>query len=419
MKRRASRERHRPEKSARRGYSGRGLSWPATNADRFTASAATQIACSPGRRITLNRLVTGRTAPVAPESSGIRSHPFVSVIVPVRNEGQFIASTLAQLLAQDYPADRFEILVADGQSTDDTRTIVNAVAALHPNVRLLDNPRQLSSAGRNVAIRASRGEILLLVDGHCQIDEPRHLTHLVRAFLDSGADSVGRPQPLDVTGASSLQRAIAVARSCWLGHHPASHVYSTREGFVPPQSVAVAYRREVFDQIGLFDERFDACEDFEFNHRLASAGYTCFFTPGVAVRYYPRDSVGKLARQMIRYGRGRVRLLRKHPRTFSLPVFVPALFVAGLALGPALASLFGALWFVYLGTLAVYASLLLATSLVLAGRGRDWVLAVLLPIVFVTVHLGAGLGVWWEIANVRRGERMHHDDDPVVPDAVR
>src|SRR5579885_3466732 len=229
--------------------------------------------------------------------------PFVSVIVPVRNEARFIRNTLAALLSQDYDPERFEVLVADGRSTDGTPEIVRQLAADHPNLRLIDNPRRLSSAGRNAALRASRGDILVVVDGHCQIDGPAHLRDLADAFARSGADCVGRPQPLDVTGATPLQRAVAVARASRLGHHPGSHIYSSGEGFVRPQSVAVAYRREVFEAVGLFDESFDACEDVELNHRVARAGLRCFFTPRVAVRYHPRASLGGLFRQLARYGR--------------------------------------------------------------------------------------------------------------------
>src|SRR5207302_8409198 len=140
---------------------------------------------------------------------------------------------------------------------------------------------------------------------------------------------VGRPQPLDVSRATPLQRAVATARASRLGHHPDSHIYSDREGFVPPQSVAVAYRREVFERVGLFDEAFDACEDVELNHRVARAGLRCFFTPRIQVRYQPRGTLAGLFRQMVRYGRGRVRLLRKHPDTFSLKSLAPAACLPG------------------------------------------------------------------------------------------
>jgi succinoglycan biosynthesis protein ExoA len=325
--------------------------------------------------------------------------------MPVRNEGRFIAGTLEQLLAQDYPTHRYEVLVADGRSTDDTRTIVAAISASHTNLRLLDNPRRLSSAGRNIAIRAARGDVVLLIDGHCEIDNPRYLADLADAFTHSGADCVGRPQPLDVNGATPLQRAIAAARASRLGHHPASYIYSDREGFVPPQSVAVAYRREVFARIGHFDEQFDACEDVELNHRAASCGLTCWLSPRVAIRYHPRARFSGLFRQMVRYGRGRVRLLRKHPSTFSLSSLVPAAFLAGLLIGPVAAFLLPMLWLIYGGTLALYALLVAATSAALAWRKRELDLLPLLPLVFGTVHLGAGAGLWLELLTGRPAPR--------------
>lgn len=323
--------------------------------------------------------------------------PFISIIVPVRNEANHIAHTIEHLLAQDYPADHFEILVADGRSTDDTTTIVTALTDRAANLRLLDNPMMWSSAGRNVAVKAAKGDIILLIDGHCQIDNVRYLADLADAFQRTGCDCVGRPQPLDVSGATPLQKAIAAARSSRLGHHPDSHIYSDREGFVPPDSVAIAYRREVFDRIGYFDESFDACEDVEFNHRAARAGLTCFFTPRVGVAYVPRDSLGRLYRQMIRYGRGRVRLLRKHRDTFTTTGFVPAAFLAGLVIGPLLSLLIPLLWLVYGGVLALYLLLVLGFSAGIAARQRDVRLFPRLAAVFATIHLGAGVGQWWEI----------------------
>jgi glycosyltransferase involved in cell wall biosynthesis len=121
------------------------------------------------------------------------SRPFISVIVPVRNEAAFIADTLQQLLEQRYDAARYEIIVADGRSTDDTRTIVAALQSRYAHLRLLDNPRQWSSAGRNAAIRTARGEIVLLIDGHCQLKNPYYLQSVAEAFAESGADCVGRP----------------------------------------------------------------------------------------------------------------------------------------------------------------------------------------------------------------------------------
>src|SRR5260370_32377166 len=149
----------------------------------------------------------------APPLAAPGDAPFISVIVPVRNEAAFIRRTLAQLLSQRYPHDRFEVLVADGASTDATRDIVTALVLEHANLRLIDNPRRWSSAGRNAAVRAARGDVVVLVDGHCELPDPHYLREVAAAFERSGADCLGRPQPLDVTGARPLQRAIATARA--------------------------------------------------------------------------------------------------------------------------------------------------------------------------------------------------------------
>jgi polysaccharide deacetylase family protein (PEP-CTERM system associated) len=340
----------------------------------------------------------GRPAPPEQRPGDHLTRPFISVVVPVRNEARFLRHTLEQLLTQAYDRDRFEVVVADGRSTDGTRAVVRALQPEHANLRLLDNPGRLSSAGRNVAIRAARGDLIVIVDGHCDLESPGHLRSLADAFAESGADCIGRPQPQDVATATALQRAIAAGRASRLGHNPSSHIYEDTARFVRPQSVAVAYRREVFATVGLFDETFDACEDVEFNHRVERAGLRCFFTPRVRVRYHPRATLAGLFRQMQRYGRGRVRLLRKHPETFSAACFIPAAFLVGLAVGPALAGCSPWLAAAYLGAVGLYALAVLLTSATLALRAGDVRLLPWLPLVFAAIHGGAGAGILQEAA---------------------
>jgi len=347
-----------------------------------------------------NTCVDGR-ALLANAATDAQEPPFISVIVPVRNEQAFIESTLRQLLRQDY--ERFEVIVADGESTDATPDIVRRLACEYDNLELVPNPGRWSSAGRNAGLRIARGDIVLVVDGHCDVSDPNHLSHLSDALKRSGADCIGRPQPLDVRNATPLQRAIAVARSSRLGHHPSSRIYSSEESFVQPHSVAVAYRRSVFDAVGQFDDAFDACEDVEFNHRVAHAGLRCFFTPRVAVHYHPRSSISGLFRQMVRYGRGRVRLLRKHRETFSIACFLPALFLLGLVAGPLFAWHSPWLAATYASVVAVYAAVVAATSIGLSLQARDLRFLPWLPLVFGAIHLGAGFGVLREC--VARGNR--------------
>src|SRR5262245_49688298 len=137
---------------------------------------------------------------------------FVTVVVPVRNEARCIERTLTRLTDQNYHSERFEIIVADGRSTDDTPVIVRRLQGKHANIRLVYNSKRLSSAARNLGVRHGRGDYFVIVDGHCDISDPDYLAKMVAAFERSGADCLGRPQPLEISSPSPVQQAIAVAR---------------------------------------------------------------------------------------------------------------------------------------------------------------------------------------------------------------
>jgi succinoglycan biosynthesis protein ExoA len=336
----------------------------------------------------------------------VETATFVTVIVPVRNEAKCIERTLSKLATQDYPSGRFEIIVADGRSTDDTAEIVARLQDRFANIILFDNPKRLSSAARNLGVRHGRGDYFIVIDGHCDIDDPLYLRKMVEAFQSSGADCLGRPQPLEITHASALQEAIALARRSWLGHNPSSHIYSSQSQFVAASSVAVAYRRSVFERVGEFDERFDACEDVEFNHRVDAAGLKCWFAPEIAVHYHPRSSIPGLMRQMARYGRGRLRLAAKHPRSLTLPAIAPLIFFLTMATCAALALAWP--WFaavVVSGMTKYVAVILIATMLLLPKPGRI-VAKCWLPLVFLAIHLGYAWGTLREAMRlVLRGSR--------------
>jgi GT2 family glycosyltransferase len=327
--------------------------------------------------------------------------PSVSVVVPVRNESRSIEHTLRLLLTQDFPRDEFEVIVADGVSTDDTVPIVRRLQGEFPNLKLVFNSAKLASAGRNTAIRHATKDVVVIVDGHCHVPDRDYLSKLSAAFAESGADSLGRPQPLDIDDPTPFQRAVSAARSSRLGHNPDSDIYSNEAKFVPPQSTAVAYSRKVFAQIGLFDQAFDACEDVEFNERVHAAGLSCYFSPTVKIVYEPRNSFRALFYQLSRYGGGRAKLAAKHPKSLSVPALVPPLWALWVIFCPCLAicsEIFGILW---LGSLALYAAVLMGAGLVL-GRGQPKAVAARIPMVFVAIHFGFAWGFWKEVAKQLR-----------------
>lgn len=337
-----------------------------------------------------------RSAPSSSSAGSVRA-AVVTVVIPIRNEAAFIARTLDQVLDQDLTDVELEVIVVDGESTDGTQHIVKRYIERDQRIQLINNPQRLSSAARNLAIGRSRGDYIVVIDGHCEIPSRRYFIDLVEAFESSGADCLGRPQPLDVTDATPLQRSIALARSSRLGHHPESFIYSDQPQFVPAKSVAVAYRRQVFETVGLFDASFDAHEDGEFNYRCDQAALRCYFTPSLAVRYSPRNSLAGLFRQMFRYGRGRVRYSRKHPGTWGLGSLVPALFVIYLAVGLILSLVVPNAWMLVSAGFACYALVLIVYALSIAWRTRRLDMIFFIPLVLFTVHVGAGVGILSEL----------------------
>ena len=348
-------------------------------------------------------MTPGTSVTTMQDTSSRSDFAYITVVVPVRNEEGFIRETLDGLLGQDYPADAFEVLVVDGESTDGTPRIVRDVSEANPNVKLLSNPGRWSSCARNIGIEAALGEVIIVVDGHCQFEDDQYLREVHAAFSRSDIDCLGRPQPLDIHNGTVLQQAIAIARSSRLGHHPDSFIYSKEELVVPAHSVAVAYRKSVFEKVGKFDEHFDAAEDVELNHRVDKAGLKCLLAPRIRLKYHPRGSLSGLAKQMQRYGRGRVRLLRKHPDTFSLKSLAPAgLFFFTLVGG--LVSLFSPLvMWGWLAVMALYGGIIATFSVAMAVREKKIAFLWLLPLVFGAIHFGAGYGLLRELIFGRSG----------------
>lgn len=318
--------------------------------------------------------------------------PFISIIVPVRNEARFISTTLERIFVQDYPRSRFEVILIDGQSEDATVDLAWQAAIRHPDVSFFcySNERRLSSAARNIGVARSKGEYILIIDGHVDIPGTDLLKNAARVIQETGAHVIGRPQRLSATGLSDTQQLIAAVRGSRIGHAQDSHIYSENGGWVSPASVAVMYHRDLFKHYGLFDESFDAAEDLEFNTRLERAGWRCYTSPSLEVFYYPRESLKGLFRQMRRYGLGRARLWLKL-RTFpSVSSLAPLALTTGLP-GSVLLGLLGPGWLgvSFLG-LVSYASLFTAVYLTdPAVRRFPWIRGFA---VIATTHIGLGVG---------------------------
>ena len=324
--------------------------------------------------------------------------PLVSVIMPVRNEAAYIERSLGAVLAQDYPADRLEILVVDGMSGDGTRQAVLAHAATRPNLRLLDNPAGIVPPGLNIGIRQARGEIVVRVDGHCEIAPDyvsRCVEHLLAGHEGAPVEAVGGP--IETVGETDEAQAIALAMSSWFGVG-GSAFRTIKDRPLLVETVAFpAYRRATLQRLGPFDEELVRNQDDEYNYRLLKSGGRVLLSPDIRSRYYSRSSLRSLWRQYYQYGYWKVRVMQKHPRQMRLRQFAPPAFVAGLLGSTALGLLFQPFRWLLGVVLALYTAANVVASFA-PGRVHAPRLLIIHPI----LHLSYGLGFLVGLARFRK-----------------
>lgn len=329
----------------------------------------------------------------------------LSVVMPVKNEIKALPALLESLLDQD--CDFFEIIVADGGSTDGTREFVARLASTsRVPVLLVNNGKIRSGPGRNAGARRASGDIIVFLDGHCSIPSRALLRDTLALFEYTSIDCLCRPQPLLAHSNSAIGKLIAAVRASTLGHGRDSLIYDTQSsGFVDPASSGASYRRRVFDSIGFYDESFDACEDVEFNTRLRKAGMKAYTDPRLTVHYEPRGSLSSLARQMVNYGAGRIRLACKHSDGISLAQFVPMGLLAMTALAVMSVAFAGIIRTVLLSSLALYLALVIAASAQLAKKYSARYLWQAPP-VYLVIHFGLGWGMLRELFSRRTSSQV-------------
>lgn len=314
--------------------------------------------------------------------------PTVSVVMPIRNEADFIARSLGAVLSQDYPSDRLDVIVADGCSDDGTEELVRAIAASDLRVTLVANTGRIVATGLNQALALAKGEIIVRVDGHCEI-APDYVRNCVTHLRRGEADGVGGP--LETVGQNPIARAIAVAMSSAFGVGNSAFRTVKGRSMIVDTVAFPAYPREVLDRVGPFDVELVRNQDDEYNYRLRKMGGRLLLAADVRARYYSRSSFKTLWRQYFQYGYWKVRVLQKHPRQMRLRQFVPLLFVLALAgAGLALPWAPGRL---ALGMLVgVYAALNLAVSVASAPRPVSLSHVTAVSLAFAILHLSYGSG---------------------------
>lgn len=299
---------------------------------------------------------------------------FVSVIIPCRNEQKYIGRCLDSIITNDYPKEKIEVLVVDGMSEDKTREVVARYSQKFTFLKILENSKKITPAAMNIGIKNSKGEIIIKMDAHT-VYEKDYISKCIKHLKESGADNVGGVLKTLPAKDTLVVKAIAISLSHSFG---AGNSYF-RIGSKKPREVDTVafgcYKKEIFEKIGLFNEKMAKIEDFELNYRLRKAGGKIMLFPDIRAFYYPSSenlkdffhhnfTDGIWATYPLKYG-----------FQVSLRHLLPLIFVLTLPLS---------IW--------PYILLSLFFSAKIAFYEKDFRLFFLMPLVFGTRHIGYGLG---------------------------
>ena len=254
--------------------------------------------------------------------------PTVAIVIPMRNEEDFIGECLEGFIHQTYSSEKFNIYVVDGLSGDRSVEIVTSYQKSYDNIFLITNERRVTPVSFNLGIKSSRDDIVAIFSAH-SIPSETYIDTAVKTMLFTGADCVGGP--MAAVSDSMIGKAISYATSTPLGMGASVFHYSKK-----PQYVNTVYqgffRRVLFENVGYFDEDLVRNQDDEMSYRIRKNGGKIYYDPNIKSVYYNRSGLTKLFKQYFQYGLYKPLVFRKLKYGMQIHHFIPAIFLIYLVL---------------------------------------------------------------------------------------
>ena len=319
------------------------------------------------------------------KSSGVRAKkmlPAITVIMPVLNEESHLEASVQSILAQSYPND-VELIVALGPSHDETNAIAKLLAKKDKRIKLLDNPRGLTTVGLNAAIKIAKHDYIVRIDAHSE-PEPGYLENAIRILLEQNADEVGGI--MQAKGKSAFQKAVAYAYTSRWGIGAASYHVGGQAGEAESAYLGI-FKKSALERVGGYDEQIIRGEDWELAQRIKRTGGLVWFSPELKVTYWPRGRFDRLVKQFYSTGVWRGDLTRRDLASASKRYFMPPLLVLAILAGLVLLA-FGQL----IGVIPAASYLLGITLVAVLAAGLSLKARAALVIALATMHLSWGWG---------------------------
>lgn len=256
--------------------------------------------------------------------------PVVSVIIPLYNEEIYVYDCIESLLKQDFDKKKMEWIFVDGYSEDCTVQIIRKVMKEYPKlIRLYFNPKRIVSSAMNIGIREARGKYIIRIDAHAEYAVD-YISKCVYYLDTSDADNVGGV--LKTKARTEYGATIAKGLSSVFGVGNSKFRIGGKSGYVDTVPFG-AFRKEVFEKYGGYEERLARSEDNELNYRIRKNGGKIFMASDIHLTYYCRDTLKGICRMAFQNGKWNVAAMRLMPGSMGIRHFVPFVFFLSLFFG--------------------------------------------------------------------------------------
>ncbi len=330
-----------------------------------------------------------------------------SVVIAVKNEVKYIERCLESVFNQEFDG-KYEVIVVDGMSTDGTSELLEKLQKKY-DFKMFKNPKINAAAGRNIGINNSNGKYIAFVDGDAI---PAHdwLIQIKKVFEKKDVAGVGGPDLLPEDSSrkeKNIGRVMTspIARGGKI-NPSTQHSLMEEEKYVEHiPTCNLCLKREVFDEVGFFDELFVKGQDLELNYRVVKAGFKLLYSPNITVVHYRKNHVRDFARQIFKWAKAKVAIIRKHgfqgltSHVYLWPLYAIVSFVLGFTLFYLL-DILRIFLFLLLLVVVFYVSVILFESGRLAKKFGDVKLFFYSMLLLPIVHMSYSFGVL--IALMRR-----------------
>ena len=315
----------------------------------------------------------------------------VSIAVVAYNEEAYLPKLLEDILDQDYPKDKTEVLLIDSCSVDGTKALMESFReqnqADYYRIRVLDNPGQFLPQGCNVMLANYSGDAICRIDAHASI--PADFIKQNVAVLESGEYVSGGPRPNIIDEETPWKKTLLIAEQYKFGSGAADYRADEKQMYVDSLFHGM-YKREVYEKAGPYNEALKYTEDNDMSYRIRRAGYKMCYSPNVKSYELIRPNFRKMLKQKFRNGLWIGKTLKVNPHCFSLFHFVPALFVIAIVITAVIAGI-GFPW-LCIAMWGLYLVLGIVFTIIGSVREGFQPSNLALPGIFAVMHVCYGTG---------------------------